>query len=41
MYGSTRKILENRKEMVGNELKEVEEKCEEYCVHMTTVHITL
>ena len=41
VYGSTRKILENRKEMVGNELKEVEEKCEEYCVHMTTVHITL
>ena len=26
--------------MVGNELKEVEEECEEYCVHMTIVHTT-
>ena len=41
VYSSRRKILENRKEMVGNELKEVEEECEEYCVHMTTVRITL
>lgn len=39
--GGRKKRLENRKGMVGNELKEMEEEYEENCVHMVTVHITL